>query len=386
MLQLPIPAPSPTSSHDTRAVHAGAEAGPSTPRRDAVEWYNLLLDPWLAGSQSDVASWFSKQYHAQPPARESISAVQDLIREVESLTREYTGEIDIDREQASASQTGKEQERGGGGEGGGKIHAVAISHEFTDHCHRSTLLQLDPSVIVLAAPKAAALVRSWKHFEGVYDLPVFQRDWKGELGGVGGLPAWVGVGRVQTSGDAFYYHSAVMVVWDQQATATSTTTPTPTPTPVSGSTSSGSTSIASTKQSSSRTSESDSDSASAGASEHSAECIIYTPHGIKSPTLSSLLTARPPLRPLCFLHGLHDVSIDWGQQLNLGAHNGLAAQAVLRAKYWVGTHDEVKKGGGVVSWFLRRRTYTVQDALRKAGQLADHAYDEVGNGEAIVLL
>ena len=299
--------------------------------------------------------------------------MQDLIREVEALTREYTGEIDIDRDQASPSRTGKEEER----RGGGRIHAVAISHEFTDHCHRSTLLQLDPSVIVLAAPKAAALVRSWKRFEGVYDLPVFQRNWKGELGGVGGLPAWVGVGRVQTSGDAFYYHSAVMVVWDQQAT------PTPTPVPVSSS--SGSTSIASTTQSSSNASDSDSDSDSAGVSAGSAECIIYTPHGIKSPTLSSLLTARPPLRPLCFLHGLHDVSIDWGQQLNLGAHNGLAAQAVLRAKYWVGTHDEVKKGGGVVSWFLRRRTYTVQDALRMAGQL-DHTYDEVGNGEAIVLL
>lgn len=340
LLQLPVPSEAGGRASDTNSGGGGGR----------IEWYNILLDPWLAGSQSDVASWFSKQYHAQRPARGSIAAVRELIREVEALCGAYaaqqqqsetTTEPKPETETKPERKTETETERKIETETatGGTIHAVAISHEFTDHCHRATLLQLDPAVRVLAAPKAAALVRSWKHFDIVHDLPVFQADWRAELGGVGGVPGWVGVGRVQTSGDAFYYHSAVMVVW----------------------------------------------AAPHPSSAKASECIIYTPHGIRSPALASLRTARPPLQPLCFLHGLHDVSIDWGQQLNLGAHNGLAAQAVLRAKYWVGTHDEVKRGGGVVSWFLRRKTYSVQDVLQSLPG-AEGAYAEVGNGEAIVLL
>jgi hypothetical protein len=50
-------------------------------------------------------------------------------------------------------------------------------------------------------------------------------------------------------------------------------------------------------------------------------------------------------------------------QSNLGAHNGLKAQRILNAKYWIGTHDEVKTGGGLVSWFLQRDVISVKDAL-----------------------
>ena len=39
---------------------------------------------------------------------------------------------------------------------------------------------------------------------------------------------------------------------------------------------------------------------------------------------------------------------------------------MLRAKYWIATHDEVKKGGGFISWFLRRKIWTVEDALAEA--------------------
>jgi hypothetical protein len=99
-------------------------------------------------------------------------------------------------------------------------------------------------------------------------------------------------------------------------------------------------------------------------------------------------TADPPLHTLAFLHGLHDVSLSAAQQLNLGAKNGILAQRLLRAKYWVGTHDEVKKGGGFVSWFLRRRVWTVEEALREVGadeEFGDVRFQELRNGESRVL-
>lgn len=60
--------------------------------------------------------------------------------------------------------------------------------------------------------------------------------------------------------------------------------------------------------------------------------------------------------------------------------NGVRAQRMLKARYWVATHDEVKKGGGFVSWFLKRRVWTVEDALREARREMDAHGDSNGNG------
>src|SRR5271163_2439233 len=72
--------------------------------------------------------------------------------------------------------------------------------------------------------------------------------------------------------------------------------------------------------------------------------VIYTPHGISPTDLELVAKAEPRIQTLCLLHGLHDIKL--GAQLNMGAHNGLKVQRLLRAKYWIGTHDEIKKGGG----------------------------------------
>ena len=84
--------------------------------------------------------------------------------------------------------------------------------------------------------------------------------------------------------------------------------------------------------------------------------------------------------------------------MNLGAKNGVLAQRLLRAKYWVSTHDEIKKGGGMISWFLRRKIWKLEDALDEAraemnGEDADMdreyfddvRFEDVGNGESRVL-
>lgn len=284
------------------------------------------------------------------------------IEEVEAFCRE-TEEI------ASGGEPVKEG-RTLGAKGGTHIDAIVISHEFTDHCHKATLLECDPSTPVIATTKAATLVRGWKHFKCVIETPGFQQDWRtcrsaiqeavravDNGDGVGGWPEWVGVGRVVTKSDKFYYHSAVMVLFDL-----------------------------STQSENQAKTEADSHS--------EAEAVIYTPHGIHPESLDSLSSAKPAVSTLALLHGLHDVSIDWGQQLNLGAHNGLAAQKTLNARWWIGTHDEEKKGGGIVSWFLRRKKIPLQDAMSqvaevegdKDGALRDVNFVDAESGQSLVLV
>lgn len=143
------------------------------------------------------------------------------------------------------------------------------------------------------------------------------------------LPSWLGIGRLFNESDGLYYHAAL--------TITFSLTP-----------------------------------------DSPAEIVVYTPHGLHEPTLSPIPLASPPVTPLCLLHGLHDVSLDWRQQLNLGAHHALAAQRMLGAKYWMGTHDEEKKGTGVVSWFLRRKKYSVQEAVEKEMKMAEKEAEKAG--------
>ncbi|KAH8814538.1 hypothetical protein DL96DRAFT_416008 [Flagelloscypha sp. PMI_526] len=265
-------------------------------------FYNILIDPWLTGSQSDVAPWFSRQWHSHKPAYDSINAVEVKL---------------------------------------GKVDLVVISHEFTDHCHRETLVQLPKATKIIAPNKAKGVIQKWKHFESVEDMPLFYGgdEWQQDTS----LPAEIPVKvlRVVNESDALYYHSAILVTFPICDTAGSSTT---------------------------------------------VEGIIYTPHGILPAPLGSL---PPTIKPLALLHGLHDVSLPFFPgQLNLGAHNALKALKGCGAKYWVGTHDEVKNGGGFVWWFLRRKVITVKEALEKAGMNNEDKYVkclEVGNGGYVTL-
>jgi hypothetical protein len=77
----------------------------------------------------------------------------------------------------------------------------------------------------------------------------------------------------------------------------------------------------------------------------------------------------------------------------MGAHNGLKVQRLLGSRYWVGTHDEVKRGGGIVSWFLERKVVSLREAMErerlevegKDVDLGEVRFEDVGNGESLVL-
>ncbi|KAF2246587.1 hypothetical protein BU26DRAFT_49730 [Trematosphaeria pertusa] len=319
-------------------------------------YYNILIDPWLQGPQSDVARWFSQQWHATESALQSIAEVEELARQIEILA----GGLRLGRGRITNLQAGADIET--------FVDAVAISHEFTDHCHKETLLEIHPDVPVFATEQAAKLISSFKHFRSVTTTPTLSSkapDWHDYS--LLPLPSWLSISRLTAAHDSLYYHSALLITF-----ATHPFLPT---TP---------------KKRSSLSIYGDEEPSTTGI--EAAECVIYTPHGIPYTALTPIAEADPPLHTLAFLHGLHDVSISSAQQLNLGAKNGLLAQRILRAKYWVGTHDEVKKGGGLVAWFLRRKIWTIEDALKEAradvdgeDEFEDVRFEEVSNGESRIL-
>ncbi|CAN9343060.1 unnamed protein product [Alternaria alternata] len=321
-------------------------------------YYNVLIDPWFVGGQSDVAKWFSQQFHATESAVKSVAEVEELARQVEILA----GGLRMGRKGRKRNIEEVEEES--------YVDCVAVSHEFTDHCHKETLLEVHRDVPVLATDQAANLISSWNHFRTVITTPTFtdNADWHDYS--LSPLPSWLSISRLTASGDSLYYHSALLITF---ATHPFLSTATP------------------KKRLSSLSINGDgAEDFSSNINGEEAECVIYTPHGIPHEALSPIAKADPPLHTLAFLHGLHDVSISSAQQLNLGAKNGVLAQRILRAKYWVATHDEVKKGGGFISWFLRRKVWTVEDALKEAraddeGEFTDVRFQDMRNGESRVL-
>ncbi|KAF2115094.1 hypothetical protein BDV96DRAFT_576446 [Lophiotrema nucula] len=326
-------------------------------------YYNILIDPWFIGGQSDVAKWFSQQWHATESAVKSVAEVEELARQVEILA----GGLNLGRNRGRRKALKEEEET--------FVDAVAISHEFTDHCHKDTLLEVHRDVPVLATEKAASLISSWNHFRTVITTPTFTEenpDWRDYS--LTPLPAWLSITRLTASADALYYHSALLITFATHPFLSATPK----------------------KRSSLHIYGDDPSSTISGTD--AAECVIYTPHGIPASALTPIGLADPPLHTLAFLHGLHDVKISAAQQLNLGAKNGLQAQRILQAKYWVATHDEIKQGGGVIAWFLRRKVWTLEDALKEAKveaeggdtvmggtEFEDVNFETVDNGESRIL-
>lgn len=333
LLQLPIPAAATASPKSKTKAKSKSKA--RAPRRSR---YNILIDPWLSGPQSDVASWFSTQWHIVAPTVRTMKELDEILAELE----DGTSKAEPDADGASSY-----------------IDCVVVSHEFTDHCHEATLRELPQSVPVIATEKAADLIRSWKHFDTVLTTSGFSTDtpdWRDVLmDQSGALPPWLGIGRVITQGNALYYHSAVMIAFDLGY------------------------------KTSQRSTRSQGDSA-----QSEPEAVIYSPHGIKGSDLECVRAAG--IKTLALLHGLHDVRIWMTAQLNLGALNGIEAVRASGSRYWIATHDETKKGGGLISWLLQRTNYSLRDAVEaeeaKGGHDEDDpAYEfvELGSGDGMVL-
>ena len=82
--------------------------------------YNIVIDPWLSGAQIDYYSWFSLQTHASPAAIPSISALEQLLKNIEEWSTET---------QSKDSQSDSREDNATGPSS--YIDVVIVSHEFT---------------------------------------------------------------------------------------------------------------------------------------------------------------------------------------------------------------------------------------------------------------
>ncbi|KAK6438462.1 hypothetical protein LTR95_005331 [Oleoguttula sp. CCFEE 5521] len=321
----------------------------SATRKGSQIYYNILIDPWFTGGQTDISWWFSLQFHAIPSAVQSIREVEELIRRNEVVAR---GDEESEGEQ----------------HGEGAIDAVAISHEFTDHCHEETLKQVGRDVPVFAVRKAVKLIQSWRHFRIVVQVPVYEPgdglDWRETS--LLPLPAWIGISRLEQKSDPVGLHAALMIAFDNGRRSSAA------------------------GQSIEHINEDD-----------AAEALFHTPHGISHGAISTIIEqADPPIKTIALLHGLSDVKVGEtplgpALQINLGARNGAHVQQALRAKYWFGTHDEVKKGSGIVAKMIKSRIMALDPVLaeeQSRGTLSKEAakaclasYEELGSGASRVL-
>lgn len=102
-------------------------------------FFNILIDPWLQGPQSDVASWFSKQWHVVEPSVKTIAELEDSLREIHEITQCLGVSQKTSRKRWSHGLLERSY-----------IDLLVISHEFTDHCHRQTLQEVSKDVPVHA--------------------------------------------------------------------------------------------------------------------------------------------------------------------------------------------------------------------------------------------
>ena len=86
---------------------------------------HILVDPWFTASQVDFHPLFSRQFHQSP---------QPAVGELQQP--DY----------------------------------IFISHPFTDHCNKETLLQFDKNIPVIALPSILKKIRKWDHFHKLMTL------------------------------------------------------------------------------------------------------------------------------------------------------------------------------------------------------------------------
>lgn len=309
LLQLPHPATA-TAGTAANTLTPARTAPPSRTGGRRRAYFNLLIDPWLRGPQSDVASWFSTQTHVVPPALATLAELQAVLK-----TLEGGGDGGGGGGGGAESDSGTGKEEIEEGQERSYIDAVAISHEFTDHCHKATLLELPRDTPIYAADVAADLIRSWGYFSAnsVITALGLAKDTPWTFLSHERLPPWLRISRLITPGNSLYYHSAIVIAFALDPSSSA------------------------------------------------AESIVYSPHGISAKNVAALPSCG--ISTLALLHGLHDVKLSLMKQLNLGALNGVEAARACGARYWIGTHDEEKTGKGVIAPLLRRTRYTLQQAV-----------------------
>lgn len=90
-----------------------------------ISGIKVLVDPWFSKSQVDFHPLFSQQFHVK-----------------EQTSMDEIPQVDF----------------------------IFLSHPFTDHCNKETLLELDPTIPVICLPSIQKKVQKWRHFQSFISL------------------------------------------------------------------------------------------------------------------------------------------------------------------------------------------------------------------------
>lgn len=191
-----------------------------------------LVDPWFTPSQVDFHPLFSEQFHVtQQPELDEL----------------------------------------------GKIDFIFVSHPFTDHCNKETLLQLDANIPVIADRAVQKKIAKWRYFNHVISLD----------------EAEITIEKIGSGSLLDPVHNAFVVHTD-------------------------------------------------------AGILLYAPHGSKSKAL-------PEVDVVISTTTLYKLPFWIGGTINLGLANAQRIKECTSASIVISTHDEQKKGKGLVERLARKK-------------------------------
>jgi hypothetical protein len=193
---------------------------------------HILVDPWFTEAQVDLHPWFSRQFHQSP---------QPAVGELQQP--DY----------------------------------IFISHPFTDHCNKETLLQFSKEIPLVALPSILKQIAKWGHFKTLLPLDV--------------APFHITVLKTKNA----LVHKAYLI-------------------------------------------------------ESAQNKIVYAPHGAMLKNIPNLKIDAVISTTLCY-----ELPFFLGGTINLGLGKALQLQKQLKAELLFDTHNEDKKGEGLVSWFAKRK-------------------------------
>ncbi|GAB7327476.1 hypothetical protein MBLNU13_g11355t1 [Cladosporium sp. NU13] len=157
-------------------------------------YFNVLVDAWLTGPQTEYSWIFHQQEHTIPSAFQTIAEVEAFVHEIEVRACALRGTDAQDKPST------------------GYIDVAACALRGTDHVNEETLRQLHPSVPVLVRHDAEHLVKNYKHFENITLLPPFQRDWRETR--LPFLPDFIGIGCLTQKKDVQGIHKGLVISFD----------------------------------------------------------------------------------------------------------------------------------------------------------------------------
>lgn len=222
---------------------------------------------------------------------------------------------------------------------------IIISQDKPDHCHRETLCTLpsDTRIEILATPAAAKKIKSWKYFDtpNISFIPAFNAANDDTLITIPISPnnssctgGRLTVTNIPTKFDLTKLHNAVGITY-QPSTST---------TPLSNT--------------------------------NDTISVLYTPHGVSTSALEPYmewLAGKFNIQSVDVL--FHSINVEqnpriMGGLVASGAPVGVEMAKRVKARHWIGAHDEVKDNKGMATLWIKSRQYElkeVESMLDEAG-------------------